>query len=245
MKKVFFIVLIIIMLFVEISCTVPQYEFLAEDQNDNRVVEINNITYVDLPSIFWRPTNIKNRTLIGELIYPKAVEHIFLTKIYTFDDDINKMFIALKSKPAKWLSVNNTVGPEEVYYFRSDTAFPSMDSSGVDAIGIREEGKSEFFNIVQDKETIGQLLDEMSRAEAQEAAGDQCVYVLELTNSDFPGIEIQVNVCRQGDEYWLYFNELNHFVYDNSHDDLYYYSYYAVQISRELLEKIAGEALPI
>ena len=243
MKKFLTMLLVTITLFTLAGC-LPRYKPLPDD----KVVEIFGIEYVRASDIFWRPVNMDKQRLFGEMITPSTEYHPRLKdEIYIFEDDINRMFIALKFIGNADFYADYevaAVGPEENYCCRSDIAFPAMNSSGVEAIGIRKEGEGAFLNIVQDKETIGQLLDVMSRAEIQEEKENQYIYVLELTNGDFPGIEIQVNVSRQGDEYRLYFNELNHFVYDNSHDDLYYYYYHTVQIPRELLEEIAGDALP-
>lgn len=238
MKKALLIVFISMMLLLATSCIAPQklqqYESLETEPNENGIVEIDGIMYVALPNILWRPADIKNRTLIGELIKP--VDSGYMTEIYTFDDDVRKMFIALKSKP-EWFVDVERVGPEEYYHFRSDVAFPATDSSGVDTISVRKTSNIFFLNTIHDKGIINQLSALMDKAQSQETEGDKNVYTMELTNSEFPGIEIQVNVCKQGDAYWLYFNEIN----NNNYGDIHYY---AVQIPRELLEKIVGETLP-
>jgi len=236
-KKCIMILLAGLTLFMLAGC-VPQYE---STEISDGIVKINGITYKGTEDTIWRPVNMNRRKLVGELVYPNLENPSFLFDIYTFKDDVHQMFIALKYKKQHLFLDDTTIGPDESYGLRDDIALPTMDSNGVDTIGIRREYESKFFNVVQDKETIDQLFDVMSRAETQDEEGYQYVYVLELTNSDFPGIEIQVNVCRQGDEYWLYFNEIDN--YNIESGDVCYY-YQAVQIPRELLEKIAGKAVP-
>ncbi len=220
MKKVFLTLIALIVLFAMAGCSVPVYNYLGEDPDKGGMIDVNGVIYKSLPETPWRPINY-NTTLIGILNFPGEKEK---AKIYTFNEDINKIFIMQTLDKETFF---DEPAPQN-YHYREDIALPPYDSSGIDKIGFKQGDETKYIDINNNKETIKKLFDIKINAQKTDIVGLGLVYFLELMNSNLQGIGINLPVYEKDNTYWVLFDRNNHIA----------------PISQDLLEEIAGKKLP-
>ena len=221
MRKILYVLLICILIFLLASCkeTVPEYKDLGRNPQMGDMIEVNGIIYRTLPNTEWRPL------WIGLKLVALNKEGDRDSNVYMFTEETRQIFVMQQYSDDDFISDMNF---RENYYYREDVTLPPYDRSGIDMLGIEKEGLYSNYVFTQNKALIDQVFILKNKAYKPTKWGFDFVYDLQLMNSNYPGIGIDASIYQKEQKYWIVFNV----------EDI------VAVIPQDILEQIVGEKLP-